>query len=95
MRVRGRRACTGSVGPVGWSACLLAIAVAKEERCARMGHTDKEATYWSSYRNTTSTVGFQALRHGVKQGNVAARSSVFLNTDNAQPLESCFGGRNV
>lgn len=65
------------------SAYMLALTVDKEERSARMGHTDTNTAYWSSYRNTTSTVDFQGLRHGVDQENVAMMSSVFLGTGNS------------
>lgn len=67
------------------SAYILALTVTKEERCARMGHTETNIAYWSRYRNTTSTVDFQALRHGIEPVNVAAMSSVYLDADNAQP----------
>lgn len=67
------------------SAYLLAITVTEEERCARMGHNTKDEAYWTSYRNTTSTVDLQALRHGVEEAPVARMSSVFLGADTAQP----------
>lgn len=67
------------------SAYLLALTVTKEERSARMGHNENSASYWSSYRNTTSTVDFQGLRQEVEQENVAGMSSVFLDVGN-EPL---------
>lgn len=69
------------------SAYMLALTVDKEERCARMGHTDTNTAYWSSYRNTTSTVDFQGLRHGVEQQNVALMSSTFLDMGNGGPQD--------
>lgn len=62
------------------SAYLLANTTTPEERKARMGHAENSSVYWGAYRNTTSTVDFQALRLNVTQKNVADRSSVFLNT---------------
>lgn len=64
------------------SAYLLANNVSKEERSARMGHTEESSTYWDYYRNTTSTVDFQGRRHGIEEENVARMSSIFLNTGN-------------
>ncbi|KAK7712267.1 hypothetical protein SLS63_012445 [Diaporthe eres] len=67
------------------SADLLALTVTPEERKARMGHSENSQVYWGAYRNTTSTVDFQALRHDVDKTNVATMSSVFLNTDDPPP----------
>jgi hypothetical protein len=47
------------------SAYTLALKVSPEERCARMGHSDKDTAYWDAYRNTTYTVDFQAVRRGL------------------------------
>ena len=60
------------------AAYMLATTTTEEERAARMGHINKSQTYWSSYRNTTSTVDFQGLRHGLEQQPMATMSSVFL-----------------
>lgn len=69
------------------SAYLLALTVTQEEREARMGHAKNGDVYWESYRNTTSTVDFQAKRLNLKETNVEKMSSVFLNTnpDEAPP----------
>jgi hypothetical protein len=66
------------------SGYMLAMKVSREERCARMGHSDKDSTYWGAYRNTTSTVDFQALRLGLQEESVELMSSAFLNRT-AQP----------
>lgn len=50
-----------------------------------MGHGDSDSTYWKYYRNTTSTVDFQALRHKLPQENVNVMSSLFLGTDKKGP----------
>lgn len=73
------------------SAYILALSVTDEERCARMGHKETNTAYWTSYRNTTSTVDFQGLRHGIEQVNVSAMSSIFLDTDNDQPPDRVSG----
>lgn len=67
------------------SAYILANSVSAEERRARMGHGDSDSTYWKYYRNTTSTVDFQALRHNIPQQNVSVMSSLFLGTDTSGP----------
>jgi hypothetical protein len=69
------------------SAYLLATHVSTEGRCARMGHTETDGVYWRYYRNKTSTVDFQALRHGIPEKEVAVMSSVFLNVDDSRPPE--------
>lgn len=67
------------------SAYILANTVSAEERRARMGHGDSDSVYWKYYRNTTSTVDFQALRHNVPQQNVSVMSSLFLGTGTSGP----------
>lgn len=62
------------------AAYILANTTTKEERAARMGHSDKDSTYWSSYRNTASTVDFQGLRFSLEEESVTAMSSVFLGS---------------
>lgn len=67
------------------SAHLLALNVTPEERKARMGHSEDSQAYWKAYRNTTSTVDFQALRFDLDKTNLATMSSVFLNSDEPPP----------
>ena len=71
------------------SAYILANTTTKDERAARMGHTDKDQTYWTSYRNTTSTVDYQGLRHGLEQTSVAPMSSVFLGNSSGRAAPKC------
>ena len=59
-------------------AYLLAMNVSKEERRARMGHSDSDSTYWSHYRNRTSTLDVQAIVHGVEALDMTMHSSVTL-----------------
>ena len=67
------------------SAYLLGLKTSHEERCARMGHDDKDTTYWGAYRNQTSTVDFQALRHNLDAVNVSQMSSIFLAKSESAP----------
>lgn len=67
------------------AAYQLALTVSSEERCARMGHSGNDPSYWRHYRNRTSTVDFQGRRHGIKEDDVEMMSSMFLDTGNGQP----------
>ena len=67
------------------SAYLLGLKTSHEERCARMGHDDKDTTYWGAYRNHTSTVDFQALRHNLDAVDVSQMSSIFLAKSESGP----------
>lgn len=67
------------------SANMLALTVTPEERRARMGHVEGSKAFERSYRNSTSTVDFQALRLKIEPANVAKLSSVFLNTSPENP----------
>jgi hypothetical protein len=67
------------------SAYLLGLKTSHEERCARMGHDDKDTTYWGAYRNQTSTVDFQALRHNLDAVDVSQMSSIFLAKSESAP----------
>lgn len=50
-----------------------------------MGHNPKDSVYWQHYRNETSTVDYQGLRHGLDLQEVERMSSVFLTTGTANP----------
>ncbi|KAK0119748.1 hypothetical protein ONS95_011183 [Cadophora gregata] len=67
------------------SAYLLGLKTSHEERCARMGHDDKDTTYWGAYRNQTSTVDFQALRHNLDAVDVSRMSSIFRGRSESAP----------
>jgi hypothetical protein len=62
------------------AAYLLAMSTTKEERCARMGHSDSDTTYWSHYRNEISTFDFQAILHGVQAEDMTMHSSLTLGS---------------
>ncbi|KAG6354360.1 hypothetical protein INS49_004377 [Diaporthe citri] len=67
------------------AAYQLALAVSSEERCARMGHSGDDPSYWRYYRNRTSTVDFQARRHGIEERDVEMMSSMFLDKGYGRP----------
>jgi hypothetical protein len=67
------------------AAYLLAMNVSKEERRARMGHSDSDSTYWSHYRNEISTVDVQAIIHGVEAFDTTMHSSVTLGRGERAP----------
>jgi hypothetical protein len=50
-----------------------------------MGHDDKDTTYWGAYRNQTSTVDFQALRHNLDVVDFSQMSSIFLAKSESAP----------
>ncbi|TVY26861.1 hypothetical protein LHYA1_G004415 [Lachnellula hyalina] len=66
-------------------AYILALKASKEERCARMGHSDADGTYWAAYRNTTSSIDFQAFRLGLDEKSVVRMSSALLNRTSQPP----------
>ncbi|KAJ9649484.1 hypothetical protein H2199_000259 [Coniosporium tulheliwenetii] len=60
-------------------AYLLSINVSKDDRLALMGHKDGDSVYWTHYRNTTSTIDWQALARNVEVQDVAMLSAMSLN----------------
>jgi hypothetical protein len=67
------------------SAYILSLHASPEERCARMGHSDSDKTYFAAYRNSTSTIDFQSMRHGIIFESVAQMSSVTLDRLQSPP----------
>lgn len=61
------------------SAYILSLHASPEERCACMGHSNSDKTYFTAYRNSTSTIDFQSMRHGIISESVAQMSSVTLD----------------
>ena len=78
------------------AAFLLAANCTEEERCARMGHKTGDKTYWTHYRNETSTIDFQAIRAGVDAEDVTVLSSILLASRQSAPTSiSSQGFRDV
>jgi hypothetical protein len=74
-------------------AYVLALHASPEERCARMGHSDADKTYFKAYRNTTSTIDFQAMRLGVPAEAVENMSSITLNRLQEPPTSVSAAGQ--
>ncbi|KIH93421.1 hypothetical protein SPBR_04321 [Sporothrix brasiliensis 5110] len=70
------------------AACQLSKLVSEEERCSRLGHNDADNVYWAHYRNTTSTIDFQGMRHSMPLKDVSVISSVFFGRGGASPPTS-------
>lgn len=81
----------GNTVPQGYlrrgGAYIFALHGSTKERCARMEHSNKDASYWSHYHNTTPALDFQALRSGLDQESMTSMSSTFLATA-AHPRDS-------
>ncbi|KAJ9641412.1 hypothetical protein H2199_005382 [Coniosporium tulheliwenetii] len=63
----------------------LAMNCTEEERTARMGHKSGDSTYWTHYRNQTSTVDFQAVFRGIPAVDMTPLSSISLDSRSDAP----------
>lgn len=67
------------------AAYQLSKLVSEEERCTIMGHSTDDNVYWAHYRNETSTVDLQGLRHQLDSQDLSILTSVFLGTESISP----------